>query len=175
MIPNLKHFFKSPEFIEAGIDESGRGPLIGRVYAAAVIIDTENEIHPLLNDSKKMTKKRRGIVREWIEDNCLWGVSYSDEKEIDKVNILQATQNAMHRALDELVLTPEFIIVDGNYFKRYISHDGDFISFATIEGGDAKYAAISAASVIAKEYHDEYIKNLVDKNPDLDEIGRAHV
>jgi|TARA_B100001964_G_C14086255_1_gene532664 ribonuclease HII len=165
----LKKYYKSPEFIEAGLDEAGRGPLIGRVYAAAVIIDPGAELHPLLNDSKKMTRKRRGIVREWIEENCVFEVAYSDEKEVDELNILHATQKAMHKAIDNLVLEPEYLIVDGNFFRKYISKSGDHVNHVTIEKGDAKYASISAASVLAKEYHDDYIEELVEENPELDE------
>lgn len=165
----LKKFYKSEDFIEAGLDEAGRGPLIGRVYAAAVIIDPNAELHPLLNDSKKMTRKRRGIVREWIEENCVYEVAYCDEKEIDELNILHATQKAMHKAIDNLILEPEFLIVDGNFFRKYVNKNGDYVNHTTIEKGDSKYASISAASVLAKEYHDDYIEELVEEHPDLDE------
>ena len=165
----LKKYYKAPEFLEAGLDEAGRGPLIGRVYAAAVIIDPNAELHPLLNDSKKMTRKRRGIVREWIEENCVFEVAYSDEKEIDELNILHATQKAMHKAIDNLALEPEYLIVDGNFFRKYVNKSGDHVNHVTIEKGDSKYASISAASVLAKEYHDDYIEELVEQHPELDE------
>ena len=165
----LSKYCINEDLIEAGIDEAGRGPLIGRVYAAAVIIDTSKDIHPLLRDSKKMTRKNRNIVREWVEENTVYGVGYSDEKLIDEINILQATYKAMHNALDKLIMEPEFIIVDGDKFNPYISPSGDFISYKTIPKGDSKYASICAASVLAKEYHDEYIRELVDENPELDE------
>ena len=133
----LKKYYKAPEFIEAGLDEAGRGPLIGRVYAAAVIINPNAELHPLLNDSKKMTRKRRGIVREWIEENCVFEVAYSDEKEIDELNILHATQKAMHKAIDNLALEPEYLIVDGNFFRKYVNKNGDHVNHVTIEKGDS--------------------------------------
>jgi ribonuclease HII len=166
---NLKKYYKSEDFIEAGLDEAGRGPLIGRVYASAVIIDPNEDLHPLLNDSKKLSRKKREIVREWIEENCIYEVAYSDEKEIDEINILQATQKAMHKALNGLMLEPEFLVVDGNFFRNYINKNGDYVNHVTVEKGDSLYASISAASVLAKEYHDDYIRELVKENPELDE------
>jgi len=166
----LKRYYKSPDLIEVGIDEAGRGPLIGRVYTAAVILDPQVEPHPLLNDSKKLTRKRREIVREWVEQNAVqFAVCYADESVVDKINILNATYQAMHQSIDELGIIPDHIIVDGDKFQPYINSDGNFVNHTCICKGDSKYTAISAASVLAKEYHDDYICNLVTQCPELNE------
>jgi len=167
----LGRFYTNKNAIEVGIDEAGRGPLIGRVYVGAVILDPEMEdLHPYLNDSKKITRKRREVVREWIEENASqFAVTYSDEKTIDKMNILKATHKAMHEAIDELGIIPDHIIVDGDKFPAYIDTEGEFVSHTCIVKGDSKYASICAASVLAKEYHDQYIRELVEQNPDLHE------
>ena len=149
--------------IEVGIDEAGRGPLIGRVYAAAVIwpINIDN---PDINDSKKISAKKRKVLKEWIEQNVIdYGIGYAEPEEIDQINILQATYLAMHRALDNLKSEFNSIIVDGNRFKQYKD-----IQYQTVIKGDATYYSISAASILAKEYHDEYIKNICQENPELD-------
>lgn len=166
---NLKKFYNNEDFIEAGLDESGAGPLIGRVYASAVIIDPDIEPHPYINDSKKVTKKRREIVKEWIEENYITSVAYCDEKEVDDINILQARQKAMHKAISNLIIEPDFLVVDGNYFRRYQAENGDFINHVTVEQGDSKYVGVAAASIIAKVYHDQYIKDLVAEHPELNE------
>ena len=170
-MPSLYRFYTNKNAIEVGIDEAGRGPLIGRVYVGAVILDPElEELHPFLNDSKKITRKRREIVREWVEENAAqFAVCYSDEKTIDKINILNATHKAMHQAVDELGIIPDHIIVDGDKFPVYLDADGDFVNHTCITKGDTKYASICAASVLAKEYHDNYIRELVEENPELDE------
>ena len=149
--------------IEVGIDEAGRGPLIGRVYAAAVIWPN-NIDNPDINDSKKISAKKRKVLKEWIEQNVIdYGIGYAEPEEIDQINILQATYLAMHRALDNLKSEFNSIIVDGNRFKQYKD-----IQYQTVIKGDATYYSISAASILAKEYHDEYIKNICQENPDLD-------
>ena len=162
--------FLNEDDIEVGIDEAGRGPLIGRVYVGAVILDPELELHPWLNDSKKLTRKKRAIVRDFVEDNAtMFAVTYSDEKTIDKINILNATFKAMHEAVDDLGIIPDHLIVDGNRFVPYVSNEGDFIPHTCVKGGDAIYASICAASVLAKEYHDDYIKKLCYEHPELHE------
>ena len=149
--------------IEAGCDEAGRGCLAGSVYAAAVILpdDYQNE---LLNDSKQLTEKRRYKLREIIErDAVAWAVGIVTPEEIDKINILNASILAMHRALDQLKVRPEAIIVDGNRFKPY-----NKIPHTTIVKGDGKYLSIAAASILAKTYRDDYMNKLAEEYPQYD-------
>lgn len=149
--------------IEAGCDEAGRGCLAGSVYAAAVILpeDYQNE---LLNDSKQLTEKRRYQLREMIErDAIAWAVSIVTPEEIDKINILNASILAMHRALDQLKVRPEAIIVDGNRFKSYQK-----LPHTTIVKGDGKYLSIAAASILAKTYRDDYMNKLAEEYPQYD-------
>lgn len=141
--------------LEAGTDEAGRGCLSGPVVAAAVILPKDFK-HPLLNDSKKLTERQRELLRPIIEGNAIsYGVGVVDEKEIDKINILQASILAMHKSIDELEVTPEYIIVDGNKFRAYKE-----IPHTTIVKGDGKYLSIAAASVLAKTYRDEIMTRL---------------
>lgn len=141
--------------LECGCDEAGRGCLAGPVVAAAVILP-KDFVCPLLNDSKQLTEKERNALRPIIEKEALaWAVAEVDNTEIDKINILNASILAMHRAIDKLVLRPEFIIVDGNKFKPY----GD-IHHQTIVKGDSKYLSIAAASVLAKTHRDELMLQL---------------
>lgn len=152
--------------IEAGCDEAGRGCLAGSVYAAAVILppDYHNE---LLNDSKQLTEKRRYALREVIErDAVAWAVGIVTPEEIDKVNILNASILAMHRALDQLEVRPEAIIVDGNRFKPY-----NDLPHTTIVKGDGKYLSIAAASILAKTYRDDYMDKLAEEYPQYDWHG----
>ena len=149
--------------IEAGCDEAGRGCLAGSVYAAAVILpeDYQNE---LLNDSKQLTEKKRYELREIIErDAVAWAVGIVTPEEIDKVNILNASILAMHRALDQLKVRPEAIIVDGNRFKPYQK-----LPHTTIVKGDGKYLSIAAASILAKTYRDDYMNQLAEEYPQYD-------
>jgi ribonuclease HII len=149
--------------IEAGCDEAGRGCLAGSVYAAAVILppDYQNE---LLNDSKQLTEKRRYELREIIErDAVAWAVGIVTPEEIDKINILNASILAMHRALDQLKVRPEAIIVDGNRFKPYQK-----LPYTTIVKGDGKYLSIAAASILAKTYRDDYMNGLAKEYPQYD-------
>lgn len=149
--------------IEAGCDEAGRGCLAGSVYAAAVIFpaDYQNEE---LNDSKQLTDKKRHQLREIIERDALaWAVGVVTPEEIDKINILNASFLAMHRALDQLTLRPEAIIVDGNRFKQYGK-----IPHTCIVKGDAKYLSIAAASILAKTYRDDYMDGLAEEYPQYD-------
>jgi ribonuclease HII len=164
---------KDRDKLIAGLDESGQGPLFGRVYGAAVILNPEIILHPYLDDSKKMTPKRRAIVREWIEENALvYQVCWRDEKRIDEVNILNAKMEAWHEAISRLDIEPELLLVDGTQFKPYwILNDREdyIIPYKTIVEGDAQYACIAAASVLAKEYHDQYIKELCQNEPELEQ------
>lgn len=149
--------------IEAGCDEAGRGCLAGSVYAAAVIFpaDYQNEE---LNDSKQLTDKKRHQLREIIERDALaWAVGVVTPEEIDKINILNASILAMHRALDQLAVRPEAIIVDGNRFKPYGK-----IPHTCIVKGDAKYLSIAAASILAKTYRDDYMDGLAEEYPQYD-------
>lgn len=149
--------------LEAGCDEAGRGCLAGSVYAAAVILppDYHNE---LLNDSKQLTEKRRYALREVIQrDAVAWAVGVVTPEEIDRINILNASILAMHRALDRLAVRPEAVIVDGNRFKPYGG-----LPCATIVKGDAKYLSIAAASILAKTCRDDYMNALADQYPQYD-------
>lgn len=149
----LSHYYES--LVEAGCDEAGRGCLAGSVYAAAVILppDYQNE---LLNDSKKLSAKKRYTLRAEIErDAVAWAVGVVTPEEIDKINILNASFLAMHRALDQLKVRPEAVIVDGNRFKPYQE-----LPFTTIVKGDGKYLSIAAASILAKTYRDDYMQAL---------------
>ena len=138
--------------IEAGCDEAGRGCLAGPVFAAAVILPADFNSE-LLNDSKKLTEKQRYELRPIIEESAIaWAVGSYDHLEIDKVNILNASIFSMHRALDQLSVRPEHIIVDGNRFKPYRN-----IPYTTVVKGDGKYLSIAAASVLAKTYRDDFM------------------
>ena len=149
--------------IEAGCDEAGRGCLAGSVYAAAVILPDDYQ-NDLLNDSKQLTEKRRYQLREIIErDAVAWAVGIVTPEEIDKINILNASILAMHRALDQLKVRPEAIIVDGNRFKHY-----NKIPHTTIVKGDGKYLSIAAASILAKTYRDDYMNRLAEEYPQYD-------
>lgn len=155
------HYYEG--LIEAGCDEAGRGCLAGSVYAAAVILpsDYQNE---LLNDSKKLTAKKRYALREEIErDAIAWAVGIVTPEEIDKINILNASFLAMHRALDQLQVRPEAVIVDGNRFKPYQD-----LPSTTIIKGDGKYLSIAAASILAKTYRDDYMLSLAEEYPQYD-------
>lgn len=149
--------------VEAGCDEAGRGCLAGNVFAAAVILPPDYE-NGLLNDSKQLSEKKRYLLRSMIEKDALaWAVGVVTAAEIDKINILNASILAMHRALDALSVRPEAIIVDGNRFKPY--HD---VPHTTIVKGDGKYLSIAAASILAKTYRDDYMKAIAEEFPQYD-------
>lgn len=155
------HYYEG--LVEAGCDEAGRGCLAGSVFAAAVILppDYENE---LLNDSKKLTDRKRKQLREIIEHDALdWAVGIVEPGEIDVINILNASILAMHRALDQLKVRPEAVIVDGNRFKPYRD-----LPYTTIVKGDGKYLSIAAASILAKTYRDDYMDRLAEDYPQYD-------
>ena len=163
------HYYEG--LIEAGCDEAGRGCLAGSVYAAAVILPDGYE-NPLLNDSKQLTEKRRYELRDIIQrDAVAWAVGIVTPEEIDRINILNASILAMHRALDQLTVRPEAVIVDGNRFKPYHpAVDGSPVNIphTTIVKGDGKYMAIAAASILAKTYRDDYMNELAKEYPQYD-------
>ena len=146
--------------IEAGCDEAGRGPLAGPVFAAAVILP-EAFYHPLLNDSKKMSVKARYELREVIEKEAIaWAVEEVSPEEIDSLNILWASVTGMQRAVRTLSVKPQFLLIDGNRFRPF-----DGYPFATVVHGDATYASIAAASVLAKTYRDDRMIQLAEQFP----------
>ena len=155
------HYFKDK--IEAGCDEAGRGCLAGSVYAAAVILPPDYS-NPRLNDSKKLTERQRYALRDDImRDAVAWAVGVVTPEEIDRINILNASFLAMHRALDQLSTRPEAVIVDGNRFTPYRD-----LPYATIVKGDGKYQSIAAASILAKTFRDDYMNRLAGEYPFYD-------
>ena len=149
----------------AGCDEAGRGCLAGPVFAAAVILP-DGFYHPLLNDSKQMSERERNELREIIEREAVaWSVVAVDAAEIDRINILNASISGMQRALDGLAVRPNQILVDGNRFRSYTGPDGVRIPFHCLVHGDARAAAIAAASVLAKTHRDEYMQKLAGEYP----------
>lgn len=146
--------------LEAGTDEAGRGCLCGPVVAAAVILPN-NFSHPFLNDSKQLSEKKRNELRHIIEEKALaYAVSFVWQEEVDEINVLQASIIGMHRSIKALSVVPEFIIVDGNKFKKYKD-----IPHKTIVKGDSKYLSIAAASILAKTYRDEYMEQIDQEFP----------
>ncbi len=155
----LKRFFQKG-IIEAGCDEAGRGCLAGPVFAAAVILPA-NFRHPLLNDSKQVTEADRDQLRPIIERKAIaWAVAMVDHEEIDRINILKASFKAMHLAIDQLNIRPDLLLIDGNRFAPYFG-----IVHECVIQGDAIYAAIAAASILAKTHRDEYMLRLHDEHP----------
>lgn len=151
------------DLVEAGCDEAGRGCLAGSVYAAAVILPPDYD-NALLNDSKKLTEKRRYALRDdIIRDAVAWAVGVVTPEEIDRINILRASFLAMHRALDQLKVRPEAVIVDGNRFTPYRD-----LPYTTIVKGDGKYQSIAAASILAKTFRDDYMNALAKEYPYYD-------
>ena len=163
-------YYYNKELLEVGVDEVARGCLFGRVYAAAVIWTQEpppdTEYYPPIRDSKKLSPTKREQLKDFIESNAIaFAVAYATESEIDKLNILAASQLAMHRALDKIRQKVDFdhILVDGNYFIPFYTYTHN-----TFEKGDDKFFSIAAASILAKVYHDKYIKDLVKEYPELE-------
>ena len=164
--------------LEIGVDEAGRGPLFGRVYSAAVMIDNTFDV-TRVKDSKKFTSQKR-LMEAYtyvIEHSVAWGVASIDEKQIDKYNIRQATFMAMHKAIRELLSKISSkkgisLLIDGNDFRPFLYlNDGQYsaLPHACIKGGDSQYASIAAASIIAKVHRDKYVEDLCEKYPLLDE------
>jgi ribonuclease HII len=186
--PLKKYHLEDATIFEIGVDEAGRGPMFGRVYTAGVILPKDDTFdHSKVKDSKKFhSKKKIEEAAEYIKANALgWYVSYEDEKSIDEINILQATQKSMHTSI--LEVRKQFIqkmkeegnenysfhlLIDGNYFKPITmvnkKHNKiESIPYDTIEGGDNKYTSIAAASILAKVFRDKYIDDLCEENPEL--------
>jgi len=181
------YYLEDRNILEIGVDEAGRGPLFGRVYAAAVILPKDLAVfdHSEMKDSKKFhSKKKIQFVAEYIKTNAIaWGVAYQDEKAIDQINILQATQMAMRDAIGQCIASAEKktllsentvqLLIDGNYFNpiTYFDKNESKIKstpYVCIEGGDNKFTSIAAASILAKVSRDKYIDDLCSENPDLD-------
>lgn len=152
--------FYNPDLIEAGCDEAGRGCLAGPVYAAAVIL-SKNFYHPLLNDSKQLAEEQRYELRPFIEQHAIsYAIASLDNKQIDKINILKASFKSMHIAVQQLSISPQLLLIDGNRFIPYKK-----IPHQCIIQGDGIYASIAAASILAKTYRDDYMKQLHKKFP----------
>ena len=181
----LKKFYHSEaNIIEIGADEAGRGPMFGRVYAGAVVLPKDDSFdHYKMKDSKKFTSKNPKKIQEvadYIKATAIaWAVEYEDERVIDDINILQATQSAMHKAIrsvlrqiKDLDINNLFLLIDGNYFKQLTIFNKsnnriENAKFETIEGGDNKFTSIAAASILAKVERDKYIEELCKENPEL--------
>ena len=175
--------YYTKDLLEVGVDEVARGCLAGPVFSAAVIWPKELDEHlkvyeKQIKDSKKLSRSKRNELRHFIEEHAIdYSVAYMDETIIDYKNILNATYMAMHEAISNLNTIPELILVDGNSFKPYYDNKNknsnknntmdNLIEHVCIKGGDNKYIPIACASILAKEYHDDYIKNLCAKEPDL--------
>jgi len=167
----LKHFYLNQN--EVGLDEAGRGPLLGRVYAGAVIWDPSKEkdkdkVCEFINDSKKLTPKKRKLALQWIKENLIWSYGYADVEEIEQHNILNATKIAMDRAINKIKkmdIDIKDIIIDGTGWEKKFDNT---YTIKSIIKGDANYYSIACASIIAKEYHDEHILELCKECPDLD-------
>ena len=182
-----KYHFDDQSVFEIGIDEAGRGPLFGRVYTGAVILPKDDTFdHSKMKDSKLFhSKKKISEVSEYIKQNAIaWSISYEDEKVIDDINILQATQKAMHKSITSTYMMATekkalhgenakiHLLVDGNYFNPYTQYNKtrkmvETIPYTCVEGGDNKYTCIAAASILAKVARDEYIESLCEENPEL--------
>ena len=180
--PLKTYFNEDINIVECGIDEAGRGPMLGRVYAGLAILPKDNSFdHSLMKDSKKFhSKKKIEQVAEYIKEHAIaWAVEYEDEQTIDEINILQATQSAMHKCIKNVLRQLKgantnniLLLVDGNYFKPFSVLNEtktklDYIKYHMIEGGDNKYTSIAAASILAKVERDKYIDDLCLENPEL--------
>ena len=178
----LDKYYSNSSIIEIGIDEAGRGPMLGRVYTAAVVLPKDDSFdHSLMKDSKKFTSEKKiNEAAEYIKKHAIaWAIKYSSEDVIDSVNIRNATHKAMHNAALEVINKMEreyydyHLLVDGNDFKPLMILNDDSglnqVPHTTIEGGDNKYSAIAAASILAKVTRDEYIRDLCEKHPYLNE------
>lgn len=165
--------YQNSEILELGIDEAGRGTLIGNVYIAGVILPNdikelceENDI--IIKDSKKLSSKRREIAKEFIEKIAIdYSIVYKDNDYIDNFNIFQATMKGMHEVINNIIIKPDKILVDGDHFNIYRDKDGEIIPHECIIGGDNTYMSIAAASILAKTYKDNHIENLVLQYPEL--------
>ena len=175
--PLINFYKEEDDILEIGIDEAGRGPLFGRVYTGAVILPKDTDFDfTQMKDSKKFTSvKKIKEVAEYIKENALaWTVTYKDENVIDKINIRQSVLTSMHDSIKNIMIKNKkyFLLVDGNDFKPYMKYENDTfnqIEHKCIEGGDNKYCAIAAASILAKTERDKYIEDLCEEHPELKE------
>ena len=181
----LEKWFDEDPSIEIGVDEVGRGPMLGRVYSAAVVLPKDDIFdHASMKDSKRFSSEKKITeIAEYIKEHAIaWGVGYVDEDVIDEINIRQATFRAMHMAIRECFQTFSeqdketisfHLLVDGSDFKPYVVMKGEYgltqVPHTTIVGGDNKYTSIAAASILAKVSRDEYIRKLCEKDPTLDD------
>tara|TARA_B100000900_G_C20535846_1_gene698338 strand:+ start:359 stop:964 length:606 start_codon:yes stop_codon:yes gene_type:complete len=167
--------YHTKDKLEIGIDEAGRGCFFGPVCVAAVIWPNEEpDVTMEIKDSKKLTEKKRNILREYIEENAIaYSVKFIHNDVIDKINILKATMKGMHECIDDIRKNIEIdsLLIDGDRFEPYMDHNFECIEHHCIVGGDDKYKCIGAASILAKTYRDEYIKDLVKKDPELEKYG----
>ena len=166
--------YKVANNVEVGVDEAGRGCLMGRVYAAAVIMPDEypDEIYKQIKDSKKLSAKKRSILKEYIEENAIsYGIGYVEPQVIDKINIYNATMKAMHYALDNINMEVDRLLIDGANFKPYLNKNNDYTSYDCIVKGDDTYLSIAAASILAKCYRDEYVNSIIELNSDYSVYG----
>ena len=157
--------------LEAGIDEAGRGSLIGRVYVAAVIMpyDLDYNEYNEIKDSKKLSKKKREELSEYIKEIAIdYSICYANNKKIDKFNILQATLKTMHKTVHSLHVEPEYLLIDGDKFNPIINKRLEYIPYTCIKQGDNKYVSIAAASILAKVEHDKHIVKICEEYPDLE-------
>ena len=170
-------YSENPEFFDIGVDEAGRGPLFGRVYSAAVVLPKNDFHHEWMKDSKLIKSEKKMIeLSNYIKENAIhWSIHYCTEKEIDELNILQATQKSMKECISEVLESPKTanlkinLLIDGNYFKpgNFMIKYRQLKEIACIKGGDHSYTSIAAASILAKQARDQYIKELCEENPDL--------
>lgn len=167
------NLFYKEDKLEAGVDEVARGCLFGRVYSAAVIwgnIENDINCNPLIKDSKKLNRRQRLIMSDYIKEYAIgYGISYVDEKKIDEVNILNATHLCMHQSIKNINIDIEHLIIDGNKFKPYKNERNETIPHICIIAGDNNYYSIACASILAKIAHDQYIYDLCDEIPELEE------
>ena len=173
MTSSLK-IFDNSEILEAGIDEAGRGCLMGRVYAGAVVLphDFPDDRFLEIRDSKRLSAKKRHSLEEYIKSVAIsYGIGFATVEEIDTHNIFQANQMAMHRAIDNLDLVVDQLLVDGDHFKPYFDRDGNFTNYKCVVKGDNTYLSIASAGILAKCAHDKYITNLLKEHPEWDVYG----
>ena len=162
--------YESENRLEAGIDEAGRGSLLGRLYVGAVILpnDLEYDVYSSIKDSKKLSKKKRLELSEFIRDIAIdYSVEYADNILIDKINVLQATINTMHKTIHNFIVEPDYLLIDGNQFEPIINKRMEYIPYTCIPKGDNKYVSIAAASILAKVEHDKHIEHLCNEHPYL--------
>lgn len=174
---SLKRLWIDDGMVEVGLDEAGRGTLYGRLYVGAAILSPEDEAYfdngavlRQIKDSKQLTPRRRAVLRDYIQENAIeTAVAFSEPEEIDRINILQADMAAMHRALHSLEVPFQRILVDGDVWIPWKNAIGDIVPGYTILKGDSVSLPIAAASILAKEAHDEWIRSMLSEYPELDE------